>query len=245
MVTTTMRSRYVRRRVSDTTTASIIDGVPPPRRPPAPRRPPPIRPAPLLVLLAIVGLGAAYWWSGRAPTPPSLDPTRETIVFLGDSITSGHGLPLDAVFPHRVGAALGLRVRNAGISGDVTADGLRRLESDVLAHRPKLVVVELGANDVFQRLPRGQTLENVRAIVRRVREDGAGVLLVHIQMDAFGGDALDGYRAVAREEGAWLVEDFLRGVVPDLTTDGLHPTAEGHARLAARLEPILREILAR
>jgi lysophospholipase L1-like esterase len=222
-----------------------MDAVPPSRRPSAPRRPPRTRRAPLLALLAIVALGAAYWWVRGSPTPPPLDPTRETIVFFGDSITAGHGLPLEVAFPHRVGTALGLSVRNAGISGDVTAGGLRRLESDVLAYRPKLVVVELGANDVFQRVPRGQTLENVRAIVRRLREDGAGVVLVHIQMGAFGGDALEGYRAIAREEGAWFVEDFLRGVVPDLTTDGLHPTADGHARLAARLESVLREILTR
>jgi lysophospholipase L1-like esterase len=87
--------------------------------------------------------------------------------------------------------------------------------------------------------------ENVRAIVRRLREDGAGVLLVHFRMGTFGGDALAGYRDIARDERVWLVEDFLEGVVPDLTTDGLHPNGEGHARLAARLEPILREILAR
>lgn len=189
---------------------------------------------------------AAYWWwtGGRTPLP-ALDPAREIVVFFGDSITSGHGLPLEVAFPHRVGEALGIPVRNAGISGDTTAGGVRRLGSDVLAHRPKLVVVELGANDVFRRVPREQTYANVRAIVRRLREEGAGVVLVHIKMGSWGGDALEGYREIARSEGAWLVEDFLDGVVPNLTTDGLHPTAEGHARLATRLEPLLRDILRR
>lgn len=221
----------------------------PPRRPPAPpaRRPAPRRrPAILLGLVALAGLGVAYWAARGTATPPPLDPGRETIVFLGDSITSGHGLPLPLTFPHRLGESLGVSVLNAGISGDLTAGGLARLERDVLAHRPKLVVVELGANDVFRRLPREETLGNLRAIVRRAREDGAGVVLVHVGLSLLGrGDYRDGFRAIAREEGAWLVEDFLSGVVPAYSTDGLHPSEEGHARLAAKLEPVLREILAR
>ena len=139
-----------------------------------------------------------------------------------------------------------MSVRNAGISGDLTAGGLARLDRDVLTYRPKLVVVELGVNDAFGRLPRAQTLGNLRAIVRRIRKDGAGVLLVHIDPRPIGPDDYrQGYRDLARTEGTWFVEDFLAGVAPGLTTDGLHPNEEGHARLAARLEPLLREILAR
>jgi lysophospholipase L1-like esterase len=200
--------------------------------------------------LGAVGLTAvalAYWaLGGTTSRPPPLDPTRDTIVFLGDSITSGHGLPLEVTFPHRLGAALGVAVKNAGISGDQTAGGLARLQQDVLDHRPKLVVVQLGSNDAFRRVPKDRTLGNLRAIVRRAREDGAGVVLVHVGLGALAReDYLDGLRAIAREEGTWLVEDFLAGVVPGYSTDGVHPNEEGHARLAARLEPLLREILAR
>jgi lysophospholipase L1-like esterase len=202
---------------------------------------------PAVVLAVVLAVVAGYWaWSGRRAALPSLDRTRSTVVFLGNSITSGHGLPLPATFPLRLGGALGISVRNAGISGDLTGGGLQRLETDVLAHRPKLVIVELGVNDAFRRLPTAQTVANLRAIVRRLRDDGAGVVLVHIDPRPLGRDDYrEGYRDVAREEGAWLVEDFLSGIVPDLTTDGLHPTEEGHARLAAKLEPLLREILAR
>jgi lysophospholipase L1-like esterase len=200
----------------------------------------------LLGVVGLVALGLAYWApGGKTSLPPALDPTRDTIVFLGDSITSGHGLPLEVTFPHRLGAALGVAVKNAGISGDQTAGGLARLQQDVLDHRPKLVVVQLGSNDAFRRVPKDRTLGNLRTIVRRVREDGAGVVLVHIGLSALAReDYLDGLRAIAREEGAWLVEDFLGGVVPGYSTDGVHPNEEGHARLAVRLEPVLRAILA-
>ncbi len=224
-------------------------GAVPPRQPPRPalrstgatwRRP-------LLIgLLGLAALAAYFAWSGRKAALPTLDPTRDMVVFLGDSITSGHGLPLDVTFALRLGAALGVTVRNAGISGDFTAGGLRRLETDVLAYRPKLVVVELGVNDAFRRRPPAETLGNLRTIVRRIRENGAGVLLLHINPAPIVPDGYrQGYGDVAREEGAWLVEDFLAGVVPGLTTDGLHPNEEGHARLAARLEPVLRDILGR
>ena len=194
-------------------------------------------------LLAVV---AYVWWTAGERPLPSLDPTRDTVVFLGDSITGGHGLALDVAFPHRLGATLGLKVRNAGVSGDTTAGALDRLRADVLAYQPKLVVVELGANDALRRVPVADTQRNLRTVVRQIRESGSGVILVHIRVPTLGGDVhRDGFRAIAREEGARLVEDFLDGVVPGLTTDGLHPTAEGHTRLAARLEPVLRELLAR
>jgi acyl-CoA thioesterase-1 len=186
------------------------------------------------------------WWPAPEPALPPLDPTREVVVFLGDSITGGHGLPVEVTFPHRLGAALGIPVRNAGISGDTTGGALGRLAGDVLAHRPKLVVVELGANDAFRRVPPDELARNLRAIVRRIRENGGGALLLHVWVPAIGEDAYRRvFRAIAREEGTRLVEDFLDGVVPRLTTDGLHPTAEGHARLAERLEPVLRTLLAR
>jgi acyl-CoA thioesterase-1 len=206
------------------------------------------RPAGLVPLAAIV-VAAIVWWPPGRPVPAPLDPTRDAVVFLGDSITGGHGLALEVTFPHRLGAALAIPVRNAGVSGDTTAGALARVERDVLAHRPRLVVVELGANDAFRRLPATETLANLRAIVGRLHEHGSGVLLVHVRMTALPGLSADpyrdGFREIARETGASLLEDFLDGVVPGLTTDGLHPTAEGHARLAARLEPVLRQILAR
>lgn len=216
-----------------------------PRRAAPPPRP--TRRWPVIALAVLLGTALVYLWAAPADDGlPALDSGRDTVVFLGDSITSGHGLPLETAFPHRLGRRLGVPIRNAGISGDTTAGGLRRLTPDVLDHRPKIVVVELGANDAFRRVPVAETLRTLRTITRRIREAGSGVVLLHLELPSLGGEAYrDGYREIAKQEGAWLVEDFLDGVVPGLTTDGLHPTEEGHARLAGRLEPVLRQILAR
>jgi acyl-CoA thioesterase-1 len=201
----------------------------------------------LLVLAVLAGAAWALWPRGaRKPSGSEAPPAGETVVFLGDSITSGHRLSPDVAFPHRLGQALGVPVVNAGISGDTTEGGLSRLERDVLARRPRLVVVELGVNDMFGQWPRERTVANLRTITQRIRAQGADVILLHIALPGVPGDGhRRRLREIARAEGAILVEDFLEGVVPGRTYDGLHPNGEGHALLAERLLPVLRRALGR
>jgi lysophospholipase L1-like esterase len=107
-------------------------------------------------------------------------------------------------------------------------------------------VVELGVNDAFGQQPRDTTVANLRAITQRVRAQGAAVVLLHTAIPGVAGDGnRRELREIARTESATLVEDFLRGVVPEHTYDGLHPHAEGQAMLAERLLPVLREALGR
>lgn len=168
------------------------------------------------------------------------------MVFLGDSITNGHRLRSELAFPHRLGQALGVPVVNAGISGDTTEGGLQRLDRDVLQHRPRLVVVELGVNDMFGQWPRERTVANLRTITQRIRAQGADVILLHISIPNVPGDGHRRHlREIAKEEGAGLVEDFLGGVVPGHTYDGLHPDEQGQAMLAERLVPVLQKALGR
>jgi acyl-CoA thioesterase-1 len=201
-----------------------------------------------LALLTVAGvLLAALTWTlwPRPPLRPDSD-AAVTIVFLGDSITHGHRLQQEAAFPYRLGQTLGVRALNAGISGDTTEGGLGRVERDVLAHRPQVVVVELGVNDAFGRVPQSTTVANLRAITQRIRAQGAAVVLVHTAVPGVAGDGnRRDLREIARAEGATLVEDFLQGVVPEHTYDGLHPHAEGQAMLAERLLPVLRQALGR
>ena len=124
----------------------------------------------LLVVVLLIGAVWALWprATRRSPRARAL-PVGPTVVFLGDSITSGHRLSADVAFPSRLSQALGIPVVNAGISGDTTEGGLSRLERDVLAHRPRLVVVELGVNDVFGRWPRERTVANLQTITQRIQ----------------------------------------------------------------------------
>jgi acyl-CoA thioesterase I len=193
------------------------------------------------------GAAVALWLGWSSGGLARLDPTRRSVVFLGNSITAGDGVTPEVTFPRRLATALAVPVQNAGISGDTTWRALGRLSADVLAHRPRLVVVELGVNDaVDYHRPPEETLRNLREIARRLRKAGARVVLVYTPFDEFGHDAYRlGLRRIAERERARFIEHFYDGIVPGLTVDGIHPTPEGHALLADRLEPLLRELLGR
>jgi len=182
-------------------------------------------------------------------------PAATRIVFLGDSLSAGYGVAAPDAFPAIVerrlrDEGLSVDVLNAGVSGDTSAGGRARLDW-VLRSRPDIVVVELGANDALRGQPVSSIEDNLRAIVRVTQERGARVLLLGMDIPTnYGPDYTRGfaelYERVAREEGVELVPGFIRevGLDPDLMqADGLHPTAEGHRRLAEQLLPYLRALI--
>ena len=140
---------------------------------------------------------------------------------------------------------------NAGVSGDTTAGGLARLDW-VLQQRPDILVVELGGNDALRGQPLAGIEQNLREIVRRGRAAGARVVLLGMDIPTnygaqYGRGFATLYERVARDERATLVPAFVRELGTDpalLQPDGLHPTAEGQRRLAAKLVPALAALLA-
>jgi acyl-CoA thioesterase-1 len=203
----------------------------------------------LLVLVA-AALALAAPGGARAAGEP-----ERVIVALGDSLTAGFGLARDEAFPARLEARLrregyAYRIVNAGVSGDTSAGGLRRVDW-LLRTRPAVVIVALGANDGL----RGQSPEalrtNLEAIVRRLQAAGARVLLAGMRVPPNLGDAYarafaDVYPAVARRTGVPLVPFLLDGVAanPRLNqADGIHPTAEGQQAIADHLWPHLAPLL--
>lgn len=189
-----------------------------------------------------------------APTPTA--PPKKRLVFLGDSLTAGYGLPASAAFPAHVrtrleAAGLAYEVTNAGVSGDTSAGGLRRL--DWIFQRPIDVLwVCLGANDGLRGLSVDALATNLSTLVRRAQGKGAKVVLAGMRLPRnYGAE----YRArfdavfprVAKETGAAFLPFLLEGVAGDATLnlpDGIHPNAQGHERVAAlvfaHLEPLLR-----
>ncbi len=182
------------------------------------------------------------------------------LVFLGDSLTAGYTLAEAEAFPARLGkllAAKGLPVEvvNAGVSGDTSAGGLRRL-SWLLRQEPDLLIVELGGNDGLRGLPIAETRENLRRIVEGARAGGSRVLLVGMRIPTnYGPDYAGAFAALypqlANELDVPLVPFLLEGIADRLDLflpDGIHPTAAGHELVAAallpHLEPLVRELTA-
>jgi acyl-CoA thioesterase-1 len=195
-----------------------------------------------------------------APAPPSrlsrpAPGAAPLVVFLGDSLTAGLGLPADQSYPSLLakelpGEGFPVRVINAGVSGDTSAGGLRRLRW-LLAQHPAVVVVGLGGNDALRGQPVGEIERNLRAIVTEARQAGAQVLLLGMQIPPnYGPEYTSAFAAiyprVARDLHVPLVPFLLAGVggVAELNqADGIHPTAEGQVKVAANVKPYLEQLL--
>ena len=178
------------------------------------------------------------------------------VTLLGDSITAGLGLPAGAALPAQLeaalgGAARGVRVRGAGVSGDTTADGLARVDFSVQADTD-VCVVALGGNDLLQGRDTAGMRANLDRIVKRLKARGVTVVLAGLKAPPVIGrgyardfDAV--FPAVARANGAFLAPDLLAGVSTDsrmTQRDGLHPNAAGARIVAANLAPVVARALA-
>ena len=180
-------------------------------------------------------------------TPPAeSEPTtsKPKVVCLGDSLTAGLGLTPEDAYPALLearlrDAGLDYEVANAGVSGDTSAGGLRRLEWS-MAGDVKVLVLALGANDGLRGLPARELQENLSKIIATARARGAQVILAGMEAPPnFGETYTREFRAVyqdlAREHDVVLVPFLLEGVagVPALNqADGIHPTAEGQRHIA-------------
>lgn len=178
-----------------------------------------------------------------------------TVAFLGDSISAGLHLPGDQAFPAVLARKLSqagapFKLVNAGVSGDTSAGGLRRVDW-LLKQGPAVVVVELGGNDGLRGQPVQQVESNLRAIIDRVRKAGATPVLLGMRLPpSYGAQYAESfdelYPRLAQELDVVFVPFFMEGVagVPGLNLpDGMHPTAQGHVKLAERVQPALEQVL--
>ncbi|MEW9805985.1 arylesterase [Mesorhizobium marinum] len=195
-----------------------------------------LRPA-LLACFALVALAA----SARA------EPYR--IVGFGDSLMAGYGLDAGQSFPEKLEKALRAKghdvvIEQAGVSGDTTSGGLARLEWSVPGGT-RLVILELGANDMLRGIGPEITESNLDAMLARLEERDIAVLLAGMRAAPnLGPDyqaAFDPiYPRLAEKHGVALYPFFLEGVAADrayLLEDGMHPNAAGIDRIVEGMLP--------
>jgi len=182
-----------------------------------------------------------------------------TLLVVGDSLSAEYGLPRGtgwvALLERRVAQErLPWRVVNASVSGDTTSGGRARLPALLKAHRPAVVVIELGGNDALRGLPLASTEDNLLTMTRAAKAAGARVLLVGMQVPPnYGRQYTEDFEALftraAKAEKVSLVPFFLAGVAdgPDpvalFQPDRIHPRAEAHPRLLDNVWPALRPLL--
>ncbi len=192
-----------------------------------------------------------------APAPDIIDAVGITILFFGDSITAGYGLDIEQAFPALIGAkadSLGYEVEvvNAGVSGETSAGGLRRV--DWILQRPfDIFVLELGANDGLRGMDPDHTRENLQGIIDKIFKKRPDVRIVLTGMEAppnMGDEYTLEFRQLFRDLAASNEVTFMPFILedvagePDLNqADGIHPTAEGHRIIAGNVWDILEPML--
>jgi acyl-CoA thioesterase-1 len=177
----------------------------------------------------------------------NLDSRGTAVIAFGDSLTAGYGAGEGEDWPSRVSAETNIAVINAGVNGDTTESALRRIDEDVLAHEPRVVVVGLGGNDFLRGIPLSSTEAALRSIVRQIQGRGAMVVLLEFRFPSLDGNYEKMYERIADEEGCLLVEGVLKGILtdPKLKSDQIHPNGRGYAVMAERIGPPLKKLLAK
>lgn len=193
-----------------------------------------------MVCLAIF-VGRKYYWYPIT----NKDAGADVIVAFGDSLTYGTGAGRGQDWPSLVSEKCNCRIVNKGVPGDTSSDALARLDRDVLALDPQIVIIGLGGNDILQRTTPETMFGNLRTIIDRVQDSGAMVVLLGLNgfplASSLGGE----YKALARETGSVYVPNILGGILTSakLRADQVHPNAEGYKIIADRvydkLEPHL------
>jgi acyl-CoA thioesterase-1 len=193
------------------------------------------------------------------PEPGQLPEAGRTVIaVLGDSLTAGLGLALTDSYPSRLQEMFAnegydtVEIANAGLSGDTTAGGLRRLPS-VLAPNVQILVVALGGNDALRGLGLEQTHDNLARIIDAGLQAGARVVLAGMESPTnLGKDYQDGFHNVyvrlARDYQGRItfIPFLLEGVAgnPSLNqADGIHPNEQGARMVAEHLYPALRDLV--
>jgi acyl-CoA thioesterase-1 len=179
---------------------------------------------------------------------------KKRVLILGDSITAGYGLDPQQAYPALLqkkidAAALPYTVKNAGVSGDTTAGGLRRIDWALGKDGADVLVVALGGNDGLRGISPEQTSKNLSGIIDKARAKNPGmkVVVAGMEMPSNMGDAFTaGFKAVfpqvATEKKAALVDFLLAGVGGDEKlnqADRIHPTAEGQQVVAENVWKVL------
>ncbi|MES2766834.1 MAG: arylesterase [Bacteroidota bacterium] len=181
----------------------------------------------------------------------------KNILFLGNSITAGFGVELSEAFPALIqqkidSLKLPFKSINAGVSGETSAGGLRRIDW-LLKEKIDIMVLELGANDGLRGVPVEDTRKNLQAIIDRTKSTYPDVKIILAGMQLppnlgqkYTADFKNMYSDLAQKNGLAFIPFILEkvgGVVKLNQQDGIHPTAEGHRIVAENVWAILKPVL--
>ncbi len=194
----------------------------------------------LLACLLVTALCAAC--GAKVPPLPKLG-TQDVVLAFGDSLTYGTGAAEHESYPAVLQQLIGRTVVRSGVPGELSAQGLERLESVLDEAKPRLLIVCLGGNDLLRKLPDAQIAANLRGLLRLAKAKGVSAMLVGVPRPQLLSAAPEFYAEIAREfevpyEGA-AVKDVLYDA--RLKSDPIHPNAAGYRQMAEAIAKRLKQ----
>ena len=159
-----------------------------------------------------------------------------TIICFGDSLTYGTGANPGKDYPSQLSKMIDKPVINAGVPGDTTARALKRLQRDVLARSPDVVLITLGGNDLKNGVSKDISFGNLKRIVESIQEQGARVIIGGLKFPLRDRGFARGYKKLADQTGAVLIPNIFKDIMGNrkFMSDPIHPNGEGYKMIADR-----------
>lgn len=191
-----------------------------------------------LFLLACIF--AASGCNNRTPSIKHLKPDAVIVAF-GDSLTAGDGSGTSESYPTVLAKITGYKVVNAGVSGELSADGRKRLPGLLQSLSPDLVILCHGGNDILQKRDMSATAQNLKAMIDTILESGADVILLGVPKPGLRLKSLPLYRDVARQCRTPCDLKIIPEILAQnsLKSDYVHPNAQGYRRLAEAVAALI------
>lgn len=192
----------------------------------------------------VAGLVLMLFIAACSPEPRLAPlPSDATVLAFGDSLTFGIGADGSSSYPAVLEGLIARKVVNAGIPGEVTAEGLERLPELLDEVQPSLLILCLGGNDMLRKLGEKQAADNLRRMIQLSRERGVDVVIIGVPRPGIFLKAADFYKQIADELSVAYEGEILKQVLSDnsLKSDYIHPNARGYREMAEAVAGLLRK----
>ena len=169
---------------------------------------------------------------------------NDTILAFGDSLTYGFGASPEESYPALLSILSAHKIINAGVNGDTSADGLRRLAPYLEDKSVSLMILCFGGNDILQKKSMSALKQNLKTMIQMAKAKNIEVLLLSVpNITLFGLSPLGLYEEVAEEENVPLLSSVLADILsqPSLKNDQIHPNASGYKKMAEEIYESLKE----
>ena len=190
-------------------------------------------------LLSIVILIA----SGCGEKNSSLSPLSSSSVILayGDSLTYGYNVKRSESYPAKLEVLTGISVINSGVSGEVSAQGLKRLPKVLDEHHPQLLILCHGGNDLLRKMDLEEMESNIRGMIQLSLDRDIPVILLGVPKPGIFLSSFDVYKKIANSMNIIFIEDLISDVLgkKSLKSDSIHPNKKGYNVMAEEIYSLL------